>query len=102
MRWWSKGLPITSRSVDLSTLQTGAFISPCIGGRPPSDFGGIAPERLAAVGYGEFQPLARNDTPEGRQPAQSACCPADLEKDSVRKLVRPQSLIGLIFALYLK
>ncbi len=27
---------------------------------------GIEPERLAAVGYGEFQPIAENDTPEGR------------------------------------
>ncbi len=28
---------------------------------------GIAPERMAAVGYGEFQPVARNDTEEGRK-----------------------------------
>ncbi|MBS3803703.1 MAG: flagellar motor protein MotD [Oleiphilaceae bacterium] len=27
---------------------------------------GIDPQRLAAVGYGEFQPVARNDTPAGR------------------------------------
>lgn len=27
---------------------------------------GIAPERLAAVGYGEFQPIADNNTAEGR------------------------------------
>lgn len=27
---------------------------------------GIAPERLAAVAYGEFHPIAENDTPEGR------------------------------------
>lgn len=27
---------------------------------------GVAPERLAAVGYGEFQPLASNDTEVGR------------------------------------
>jgi chemotaxis protein MotB len=27
---------------------------------------GVAPERLAAVGYGEFQPLASNDTEAGR------------------------------------
>ncbi len=27
---------------------------------------GIAPERLAAVGYGEFQPIAENESPEGR------------------------------------
>lgn len=27
---------------------------------------GVAPERLAAVGYGEFQPVASNDTAEGR------------------------------------
>ncbi|WP_020410449.1 flagellar motor protein MotD [Hahella ganghwensis] len=30
-------------------------------------FGGVDPKRMAAVGYGEFQPLARNDTSEGRQ-----------------------------------
>ena len=28
---------------------------------------GIEPERLAAVGYGQYQPVARNDTEEGRQ-----------------------------------
>jgi chemotaxis protein MotB len=28
--------------------------------------GGIEPGRLAAVGYGEFRPVAGNDTPEGR------------------------------------
>lgn len=27
---------------------------------------GVAPERLAAVGYGEFQPIASNDSAEGR------------------------------------
>ncbi len=27
---------------------------------------GVAPERLAAVGYGEFQPIASNETAEGR------------------------------------
>lgn len=27
---------------------------------------GVAPKRLAAVGYGEFQPVASNDTAEGR------------------------------------
>jgi chemotaxis protein MotB len=31
------------------------------------DMEGIEPERLAAVGYGEHQPLARNDTEEGRR-----------------------------------
>lgn len=29
--------------------------------------GGIAPERLSAVGYGEYNPVAFNDTKEGRQ-----------------------------------
>ncbi|MCG3203259.1 MAG: hypothetical protein NFCOHLIN_03200 [Gammaproteobacteria bacterium] len=28
---------------------------------------GVAPERMAAVGYGEFRPKASNDTPQGRQ-----------------------------------
>jgi chemotaxis protein MotB len=28
---------------------------------------GIEPERLAAVGYGQYQPVARNDTEEGRK-----------------------------------
>lgn len=27
---------------------------------------GIEPERMAAIGYGEFQPIESNDTPEGR------------------------------------
>jgi len=28
---------------------------------------GVAPERMAAVGYGEYRPKASNDTPQGRQ-----------------------------------
>jgi chemotaxis protein MotB len=28
---------------------------------------GVAPERLSAIGYGEFQPVASNDTKDGRQ-----------------------------------
>jgi len=27
---------------------------------------GIRPDRLAAAGFGEFQPVASQDTPEGR------------------------------------
>jgi chemotaxis protein MotB len=27
---------------------------------------GISPQRMAAIGYGEFRPVASNDTPEGR------------------------------------
>ena len=30
------------------------------------DDGGVAPQRIAAVAHGEFQPIASNDTPEGR------------------------------------
>jgi chemotaxis protein MotB len=29
--------------------------------------GGVVPARLAAVGYGEHQPITENDTPEGRE-----------------------------------
>jgi len=28
---------------------------------------GVEPERLAAIGYGQYQPIARNDTEEGRR-----------------------------------
>lgn len=31
-----------------------------------TDFGGLDPARLSAVGYGEFRPIASNLTPEGR------------------------------------
>lgn len=31
------------------------------------DKGGIVPERISAIGYGEYQPVASNDTKEGRQ-----------------------------------
>jgi chemotaxis protein MotB len=27
---------------------------------------GVAPEKLSAVGYGAYKPIASNDTPEGR------------------------------------
>jgi chemotaxis protein MotB len=28
---------------------------------------GVEAERLAAIGYGQYQPVARNDTEEGRR-----------------------------------
>lgn len=28
--------------------------------------GGVKPQQMSAVGYGEYQPIARNDSPEGR------------------------------------
>lgn len=31
------------------------------------DNGGIVPERLSATGYGEYRPIASNETPEGKQ-----------------------------------
>ncbi|NQT33298.1 MAG: OmpA family protein [Candidatus Omnitrophica bacterium] len=31
------------------------------------DKGSVKPERLSAVGYGEYRPVASNDTPEGKQ-----------------------------------
>ena len=31
------------------------------------DAEGVDPQRMAAVGYGQFQPVARNDTAEGRR-----------------------------------
>lgn len=46
---------------------------------------GVAPERLAAVGYGEFQPVASNATPEGR--AQNRRVAIMVAK---RKMDRPQ------------
>lgn len=49
---------------------------------------GIAPERLAAVGYGEFQPVAANTTAEGR--AQNRRVAIMVAK---RKMDRPQAKI---------
>ena len=28
---------------------------------------GVSPSRMGAMGYGEFQPVVRNDTPQGRR-----------------------------------
>jgi chemotaxis protein MotB len=50
---------------------------------------GIAPERLAAVGYGEFQPLASNDTEAGR--AQNRRVAVMIAK---RKMDRPRAMIN--------
>lgn len=47
---------------------------------------GVAPERLAAVGYGEFQPVASNDTEAGR--AQNRRVAVMIAK---RRLDRPKS-----------
>lgn len=47
---------------------------------------GVAPERLAAVGYGEFQPVAPNDTEAGR--AQNRRVAIMVAK---RKMERPKS-----------
>jgi chemotaxis protein MotB len=32
-----------------------------------ADKEGLSPDRLSAVGYGEYQPVASNDTGKGRQ-----------------------------------
>lgn len=49
---------------------------------------GVEPERLAAVGYGEFQPVASNDTEEGR--AQNRRVAVMVAK---RKMERPRALL---------
>jgi chemotaxis protein MotB len=50
---------------------------------------GVAPERLAAVGYGEFQPLVSNDTEMGR--AQNRRVAVMIAK---RKMERPKTAPG--------
>ncbi len=52
---------------------------------------GVAPERLAAVGYGEFQPLASNDTEVGR--AQNRRVAVMIAK---RKMDRPKATVTQI------
>lgn len=52
---------------------------------------GVAPERLAAVGYGEFQPLASNDTEAGR--AQNRRVAVMVAK---RKMDRPKTTVNQI------
>jgi chemotaxis protein MotB len=52
---------------------------------------GVAPERLAAVGYGEFQPLASNDTEMGR--AQNRRVAVMVAK---RKMDRPKAAVNQI------
>ena len=52
---------------------------------------GVAPERLAAVGYGEFQPLAGNDTEMGR--AQNRRVAVMVAK---RKMDRPKAAVNQI------
>lgn len=47
---------------------------------------GVAPERLSAVGYGEYQPVASNETPEGR--AQNRRVAIMIAK---RKMERPKT-----------
>jgi len=50
---------------------------------------GVEPERLAAVGYGEFQPVASNDTEVGR--AQNRRVAVMIAK---RKMERPRALLN--------
>jgi len=50
---------------------------------------GVAPERLAAVGYGEFQPIASNDTDAGR--AQNRRVAVMVAK---RKMERPKASLN--------
>ena len=52
---------------------------------------GVAPERLAAVGYGEFQPIASNDTEAGR--AQNRRVAVMVAK---RKMDRPKTTANQI------
>jgi chemotaxis protein MotB len=47
------------------------------------DEAGVSPDRLSAIGYGEFQPVASNDVPEGRQQnrrVEIVILPEDLSK----------------------
>ncbi|MEK7678853.1 MAG: OmpA family protein, partial [Deltaproteobacteria bacterium] len=45
---------------DLSTARSLKILKDLI------DKAGFEPRRLAAIGYGEYRPIASNDTPEGR------------------------------------
>lgn len=55
--------PIRNRSHasnwELSTARSSAVVRMLA-------YEGVAPSRMAAIGYGQNQPIARNDTPEGR------------------------------------
>jgi chemotaxis protein MotB len=46
---------------------------------------GIAPDRLSAIGYGEFRPVAENDSPEGR--ARNRRVVLVLHRESVKRPV---------------
>jgi chemotaxis protein MotB len=58
-------IPITTAKFpsnwELSTLRAVNIL------RYLQDHGGIPPNRLVAVGFAEYQPVASNDSPEGRQ-----------------------------------
>jgi chemotaxis protein MotB len=63
--------------------------------------GGVAPERLSAVGYGEYHPIAENDTPEGREKNRRVVLMIAREKpnrpkvntfEAINDAIKPQSI----------
>jgi chemotaxis protein MotB len=68
---------------DLSTARATAVVA-----RLASE--GIAPERLSAAGYGEFHPVATNDTDEGRKQNRRVDLIVSLPIDFTEKPVPPE------------
>ncbi len=68
---------------DLSTARATAVVA-----RLASE--GIAPERLSAAGYGEFHPVASNDTDEGRKQNRRVDLIVSLPIDFTEKPVAPE------------
>lgn len=54
--------------------------------------GGVEPQRLAAVGYGEHQPIASNETPEGRQKNRRVVLMVSREKAERPRLADEEAL----------
>ena len=53
---------------------------------------GIAPERLSAIGYGEFRPLTDNDTPENRSKNRRVEIKIQGEGEEIRQLLQEAEL----------
>lgn len=75
--------PVYPSNWELSSARAAAVVRLLV-------FGGVDPKRLAAVGYGEFQPVARNDTAEGRQRNRRVVL-LIAKNDKVRTVVRQGS-----------
>ncbi|WGP00347.1 flagellar motor protein MotB [Saccharophagus degradans] len=55
-------------------------------------FAGVSPERMSAVGYGEYRPIADNQTPEGRSANRRVVLRVARDRADIPKVIAPNAI----------